>query len=170
MSASVSGRSCPHANARLFRQQIEPRTFVVVHTVNSGLNLEADAVGASPDYAEAGLFPGVENSDHISRPQFCVHVREQSAGRTDTAGLNFLDETLSTGVDAAHAEGEAYVDAWFVPADHHVDSWDCLLNLAPDEQSVQISRVILPRNGESWAPIRERINLELLENWEILKS
>lgn len=92
-----------------------PRAFVCGDAVDGDLHFVAALVVASPDYAVAGFFAGIQDSDDIAGSEFYVEAGEQCAAQADVAGVNILQETLAFGVNAPDGEREISSGARFPP-------------------------------------------------------
>ena len=85
-----------------------PRTDVWIDPVYSNLHLIAAFIVADPYDAVTGLPAGVENSDHIPRPEVGIDTRYQSSTEADVAGASLLQEALALGIDSPHEEPEIH--------------------------------------------------------------
>ena len=75
------------------------------------LDFQAVSAFADPDYAVAGFFSVVENSDDVAGAEIGMQSREQRATQADIAGMGGLQETVPTGVNAPDAEDEVGIAA-----------------------------------------------------------
>ena len=57
------------------------------------LDFQAVSAFADPDYAIAGIFSVVENSDDVAGAEIGMQSREQRATEADSAGVGWLEES-----------------------------------------------------------------------------
>ena len=99
-----------------FAKQFLPRTNIGIDAMNCGLDLSPYIAHSDPDDSETSFLVDVNDPDNIARSQFNIEPGEKGAAQADLAGLGFLNEAISLGVDAPNNDGESHSRARFVAA------------------------------------------------------